>query len=119
MGARTLFLVATDEPERVARAALWALTAASVGDEVRVLLAAPALRACQAGGPMDGPALEGMPGVRELWAEVRALGGRVVTCPTELGWSGVSQESLEGWVDDIVSMPALWRETQAFRVVTV
>jgi peroxiredoxin family protein len=119
MGVRTLFLVTTGEPERVARAAVWALTAASVGEEVRVLLAAPALRACAPGGPMDGPVLAGMPPVRELWGEVRALGGRVVACTTEVAWSGLRPEALEGWLDDIVSLPSFWRESADFRVVAL
>lgn len=119
MGARTFFMVATGEPERVLRAAMWALTAASVGDEVCVLLTAPALVACRPGGPMDAPVLEGMTPVRELWGEVRALGGRVVTCSTEHTWSKLSHEALEGWVEDIVSLPSLWRDMAASRVVVI
>jgi peroxiredoxin family protein len=119
MGAQTVFLVAADEPERVTRAALWAVTAASVGDRVTVLLTAPALRACRPGGPLASPVLPGFPSIDTLWADARALGARIVTCETELQLSGVSRESVSGWLDDVVPMPSFWRETAAARLVTI
>jgi len=117
---QTLMLVVSSEPERLARAALWALTAASVDDPVTVLLTAPALRALIDGAtlPSHWDALR-LPAPAAAFADARQLGAVVVTCDTELALSGVDEAVVRPLVDDIVALPSLWRAHRASRLMTL
>jgi peroxiredoxin family protein len=122
-GRRTVFLVLDDDPPRWRSLGLWAITAASVGESVDVLVTARPLRAL-ARGAFDAPDAEaaslGLPSPRELLAQAKALAPvRIVTCDTEARLAGLSDEEARASVDDVVSLPSFWRELGSARVVTV
>lgn len=114
---RTVFLVLAADPERLVRVGLWALTAASVGESVDVLLTAGPLAAWLADPPGErGP----LPSWREMITEARGLARvRVVTCETELSLAGVPLERVKGSVDAIESLPSFWRTLEDARVVSI
>ena len=118
MSRETTFLLVSDEPERLWRAALWALTAASVDEPVSVWLTAPSLRALQDGPVFGAGAVSaGMPDARSLLCEARALGARVMTCETELALAGLSTDSLGGILDAVESLPSFWKASEGRVVV--
>lgn len=121
MGAgATVFLLVSDDREQLLRAGLWALTAASVGEQVQVLLTAGPLRALLAGTPPPPRAVAlGLPGPAALLADARALGARVVTCDTELLLAEVAASDALAVVDAVESLPSFWRATAAARLVVV
>ena len=120
MATRTLLLVVSAEPERLARAALWTLTAASVDDDVTVLLTAPALRALVEGAPLpSGWESLRLPSPTTAFADARQLGAVVVTCDTELALAGVDEQAVRALVDDVVALPSLWRAHHASRLMTL
>jgi peroxiredoxin family protein len=118
MSRATTFFVVSDEPERLWRAALWALTAASVDEAVRVWLTAPALAALSKDpvAASGSPSLS-LPEAAALLREARALGARVLTCETELALAGVSAESLGGLLDGVESLPSFWKGCVGERLV--
>jgi peroxiredoxin family protein len=125
-GERTVFLVVGDEAERLLRLGLWAVTAASIGERVEVLLSSGPLRAWIDGedGPFDTVRPHardlGLPTPRGLLLEAKALGPlRIVTCDTEWRLAGVAEEDVRRRVDEIVSLPTFWRETAGARIVTI
>lgn len=124
---RTVFLLLCPDDERVLRLGLWALTAASVGEAVDVLLTAPALNAWVSGpfgareaDPEVSVPDEKLPSPRSLLRQAKELGPvRVVTCDTELRLAGLTEEAVRPLVDEIVSLPGFWRETEGARFVTL
>lgn len=117
--ASTLFLVTTEEPERLWRAALWALTAASAGDRVAVLLAAPALRLLARG--VEAPAqaaAHGFAGPAALLADAIALGASMSACETEFLLAGLGQGPVAGLEIEPVALAGYWRDHQSFRLVS-
>jgi peroxiredoxin family protein len=110
MSRETTFLVVSSDPEMLWRAALWALTAASVDETVRVWLTAPALLALgESPVRAEGSEATGLPDVFGLLKEARALGARVLTCETELALAGLEPDEVEGLVDAIEPLPSFWR----------
>ncbi len=107
-----VILVVSDDAERLLRAGLWAVTAQATGDEVRVLLTAPALRTLAADHPTTPEAMRmGLGSPLTLLGEARALGARVVTCETELALSGLAEAMAAKLVDAIEPLPSFWRES--------
>lgn len=129
MGPTTVFLVTSDDPERLLRVGLWALTAASVGEHVDVLLGARPLASLAAGRLDESPpALPGapsastlsLPGPLGLLRQARELGPcRVLACDTELRLAGLDPDSPPTELDGVVSLPTFWREALAARLVHV
>jgi peroxiredoxin family protein len=117
MPRATTFFVVSDEPERLWRAALWALTAASVDEQVRVWLTAPALRALVS-GPVFAAGAEaaGLPDARSLLRESRSLGVRILTCETERALAGIAGGDLSELVDSEEPFPSFWRASEGERV---
>ena len=106
--------VVSGDSERLFRAGLWAVTAQASGDEVRVLLTAPALRVLAADEPAPVEAVQlGFPSPKSLLGEARQLGAKVVTCETELALSGVAHGAIEGLVDSVEPLASFWRETRS------
>src|SRR5438105_1077148 len=93
---RTIFLVHRGEPETLTTLGLWVVTAASTGERVEVLLGAAPLRAIVAGaGRSDRAKALGLPDVRELFAQAKALAPmRVVTCDTELALAELTADQV-------------------------
>jgi peroxiredoxin family protein len=117
MSRVTTFLVVSPDPERLWRAALWALTAASVDETVRVWLTAPALRALTGGGVRaEGSGAQGMPDARSLLGEARGLGVRVLTCETELALAGLTLDEVAWLVDALEPLPSFWRGSAGERI---
>lgn len=124
---RTVFLVVQATDEHLLRLGLWTVTAASVGEDVDILLCAPALKrladgsfdrletgtASRAGSLNLPPPLELIDQARQL-AVVRLLG-----CDTELRLAGLSANALDGQLDAVVSLPSFWRESRNARLVTL
>jgi peroxiredoxin family protein len=119
MGPTLVFLVTTDDPERLQRLALWVVTAASVGERVDVLLCAPSLRAWQ--DRLREPSLTAslrFPGAAALIAEARELGPvRLVACETELQLAGMDADAPPAFLDAVVSLPTFWRDARPARLV--
>lgn len=118
----TLFTVVSDSAEHRLRLGLWALTAASVGERVEVLLTAGPLRRWVEGRFDEG--LDGLPtGVpkpTEALALARTLAPvRVTTCDTERLLSGLDEVAVAGCVDAMTSLPSLWRETKGARSIMI
>jgi peroxiredoxin family protein len=120
-GRRTVFLVLSGDAERLLRVGLWALTAASCGETVELLLTAPALRSWV--DPVEGPDAArslGLPPWRAMVEEARALAPvKVLSCETEVALSGVSLEAARAAVDEVESLPSFWRRLGEARVVTI
>jgi len=118
---KVVFLVQSAEPDRLLRMGLWALTAASVGESVDVLLtAAPLTRWAHGMGVEEGRPDLGLPGPRGLLSQAKELAPvRVCTCDTELKLAGISLETVEGRIDEVVSLPSFWRENRTSRLVSV
>jgi peroxiredoxin family protein len=118
MSRTTTFFVVSSDPERLWRAALWALTAASVDETVHVWLTAPALRALGDDVVLAAGAESAqMPDALSLLVEARSLGARILTCDTELAIAGLSEDALGGVLDAVESLPSFWRESAVARVV--
>ena len=111
MSRETTLLVVSSDPERLWRAALWALTAASVDETVRVWLTAPALTALLK-GPIQAAGSEaaGLPDALALLKDARGLGAKLLTCETELALAGLEPDEVEGLVDAVEPLPSFWRE---------
>ena len=125
MRPRTVFLVISADDETLLRLGLWTLTAASVGDDVDVLLTAPALRRwldgsfdVASGASATARARTGLPPPSALVSQAKELASvRVVSCDTELALAGVSEAEAKGRLDALVSLPSFWRESAAARLV--
>jgi peroxiredoxin family protein len=124
---RAVFLLLSPDDEKLLRLGLWTLTAASVGEAVDVLLAAPALAAWVC-GPVGASTLDAdvsaqdgkVPSPRAALRQAKELGPvRIVTCDTEIRLAGLSEGVVRPLVDEIVSLPAFWRETEGARFVTL
>jgi peroxiredoxin family protein len=117
MSRATTFLVVSSDPERMWRAALWALTAASVDETVGVWLTAPALSAlAKTTVQAAGAQAAGLPDVAKLLSEARTLGARVMTCETELALAGLAADDVAGLVDAVESLPSFWRSAAGERI---
>lgn len=137
-GRRSVFLVASTDHDRLHLLGMWVLSAASVGEQVDVLLTADPLGAWishrfgesqgddspavpnPAGSRRTRAAALGLPSPRQLIEEARAFGGvRVLTCDTEARLAGLTPADVAGQVDEVVSLPTFWRETAGCRTVCV
>ncbi len=101
-----------------------AITAAALGDEVRLALFGGALAAYARGRFAEGaPAVAAEARVPPLDATLgearRDLGVRVVACDTALRLAGVDPGAAVPPLDEVLSLPALWRLAQAGRALTV
>lgn len=122
-----VFLVVQATDEHLLRLGLWAVTAASVGESVDVLLCAPALRRLADGsfddlreGTAGHAGALGLPPPLELFASARALAPfRLLGCDTELRLAGVEPSALAERLDAIVSLPGFWRDNRHARLVTL
>lgn len=121
---RTAFLVLSADDESLLRLGLWVLTASSVGEQVDVLLCAPALcrladgsfDAVRSSGTAAGREALGLPAPSALLSQAKELSSvRVVTCETELALAGL--QTVPPGLDGLVSLPTFWRETAAARLV--
>lgn len=124
---RTVFLVVQASDEHLLRLGLWTVTAASVGEDVDILLCAPALKRLAAGdfdrlvtGTASRASSLGLPPPLELIAHARELACvRLLACDTELRLAGIAAGVLDEHLDAFVSLPSFWRETRSARVVTL
>lgn len=122
-----VFLVVQATDEHLLRLGLWAVTAASVGESVDVLLCAPALRRLADGsfddlqdGTAGKAAAVGLPPPSQLLDTARALGPfRLLGCETELLLAGLKASDLAGRLDAVVSLPGFWRDNRHARLVTL
>jgi peroxiredoxin family protein len=104
------------------QAATLAVTAAALGDPVTVALAFEPLR-LWAGGRFD----EGAPGtaaaarvasLRDTLEEARReLGLRLVACETAVRLAGLDPAAVRALVDQVTTLPALWREARDGQLV--
>jgi peroxiredoxin family protein len=114
------------------RAALWTVTAASLGETVNLFLGGDALRLFCGGvfGQADGPAPGGpvaerasqlgLPDPSALLSQARELSPvRVVSCSTEMALAGLTDEDVKPHLDEVVSLPSFWRETKMARWMTL
>lgn len=124
---RAVFLVLQASDEHLLRLGLWTVTAASVGEDVDILLCAPAL-ARLADGSFDALAhgsaakatILGLPPPTQLIDQARQLAGvRLLGCDTELRLAGLQPDALDGRLDAVVSLPSFWREARGARIVTL
>jgi len=124
---RAVFLVVSADDEKLLRLGLWALTAASVGEMVDVLLTAAPLKEWVSGsfGEEQGRAraageVAGVLTPREMLRQAKELAPvRIVTCDTEMRLAGLSESEVRSTVDEIVSLPAFWREAREARLITL
>lgn len=125
--ARTVFLVVQATDEHLLRLGLWTVTAASVDENVDILLCAPALARLADGtfdrletGTASRAASLGLPAPLELIAQARQLATvRLLGCDTELRLAGLEENALDGQLDAVVSLPSFWRESRSARLVTL
>ena len=97
-----------------------AITAASLGDEVTLVLAFEPLRALVEGrfdeGALPTAAAARVPALSETLAEARReLGLRVVACETAVRLAGLAPEAARAALDGLEPLPSLWRLAQAGR----
>ena len=100
-----------------------AVTAASLGEEVTLVLAAEPLRAFVLGRFEEGaPATAGearVPPLLETLAEARReLGLRVVACETAVRLAGLEVEAARAALDELEPLPSQWRRVQAGRALS-
>ena len=101
-----------------------AITAAALGDEVYVALFGDALQAYAGGRFAEGaPATAAGAGVPPLDGTLtearRDLGVRVVACDTALRLAGVDPKQAVPPLDEVMSLPALWRVVQGGRSLSI
>jgi peroxiredoxin family protein len=101
-----------------------ALTAAALGDEVTVALFFAPLRSWAEGRFDEGAPPEAksakVASLRTSLEEARAgLGLRMVACDTAMRLAGLSVEAARAALDEVTTLPALWRLAQAGRAVTL
>ncbi len=100
-----------------------ALTAAALGDAVTMALAFAPLRLWADGRFDEGaPAVAAAAKVGPLTAALeearRELGLRVVACETVARLSGLDPGSIGPALDEVISLPALWRLAQGGRAIS-
>lgn len=91
-----------------------AATAAALGDAVTVALAAEPLRLWAAGRFDDGApaaaAAHRVGSLREALEDARRdLGLRVVACETAVRLAGLDPAAIRGALDEVTTLPSLWR----------
>lgn len=116
-----IFLSGSGWPVRY-QAVMLAVTAASLGDPVTVVLSFDALRAFVEGRFEEGaPATVGearVPPLAETLAEARReLGLRVVACETSVRLAGLDPELVRARLDGLEPLPSLWRLAQRGRAL--
>ncbi len=108
-------------PDRY-QATTLAVTAAALGDAVTVALFFEPLRLWVAGrfdeGAPPETAAARVAGLRESVEEARReLGLRVVACDTAIRLAGLDPDDVRRQVDDIATLPSLWRAAQEGRAL--
>ncbi len=101
-----------------------AITAAAFGDAVHLALSGAALRSFAEGrfgeGGPETAAAVGVPPLDATVAEARRdFGLRVVACDTALRLAGLEPRAAVPPLDEVMSLPSLWRLAQAGRALTV
>ncbi len=124
MGRPALFLLRSGSWEARYQAVTLAVTAAALGDEVRVALFFEPLRAWAAGrfdeGAPPSATAAGVQSLRASLEEARAhLGLRVVACDTALRLASLSGDASALGLDAVESLPALWRFGRAGTVLSL
>jgi peroxiredoxin family protein len=117
-----IFLSGRGWPERY-QAVMLAVTAASLGDAVTVVLAFEPLRAFVEGRFEEGaPATVAGARVPPLAATLeearRELGLRVVACETAVRLAGLEPEAVRARLDGLEPLPSLWRLAQQGRALS-
>ena len=114
MGRAALFLLRSGGWEARYQATSLALTAAALGEQVKVALFFDALRAWargafDAGAPPEAAAA-GVQPLRASLDEARAhLGLSVVACDTAVRLAGLSGDAAALGLDAVEGLPSLWR----------
>lgn len=129
---QTVICLSSASFEHRLRAGLWAITAVSVGESVQLFLVGEALRLfCTQAfdkadeSPVASPVADrasklGLPLPSALLSQARELGPvRTVTCTTEIALAGLDEEHVRQLVDEVTSLPSLWRETSSARWLTL
>ncbi|HZZ82997.1 MAG TPA: hypothetical protein VFE30_00515 [Anaeromyxobacteraceae bacterium] len=114
MARPALFLLRSGSWEARYQATSLAITAAALGDDVRVALFFEALRAWSGGrfdeGAPPEAAAAGVQGLRATLDEARThLGLAVVACDTAVKLAGLSGDAAALGLDAVESLPSLWR----------
>ena len=104
------------------QAAMVAVTAAALGDEVTLALSFEPLQAFVTGAFDDGaPATAGaarVPPLSEALLEARReLGLRVVACETAVRLAGLDPAAARQVLDGLEPLPSLWRRAQGGRAL--
>ncbi len=116
-----IFLSASGWPERY-QAVMLAVTAASLGDPVTVVLAFEPLRAFvegrfEEGAPATVAAARVPPLAETLGEARRELGLRLVACETAVRLAGLDPGVVAGVLDGLEPLPSLWRLAQQGRAL--
>jgi peroxiredoxin family protein len=101
-----------------------AITAAAMGDEVTLALFFEPLRLWVEGRFDEGAPAEAagarVAGLRDTLEEARReLGLRLVACDTAVRLTGLTAEAVRPHVDELASLPSLWRTAQAGRALVI
>ncbi len=123
MAAPVVIFLASEGFEARYQAAMVALTAAALGDEVHLALSAGALRAWVEGrfgegAPPQARAARVPPLDAALDEGRRDLGIRVVACDTAVRLAGLEPERVRPRLDGVVSLPSLWKLAQSGRALS-
>jgi peroxiredoxin family protein len=128
MTERVAVFLQSSSFESTYQAGTLALTAAAMGDEVWVVLGFEPLRAL-ASGRLGAPAGEleaaesarsealHLPTPRQMLAEARELGVRVVACDTLVRLAGLAAVDVP-LLDESLGLPSIWRFARTARSVT-
>jgi peroxiredoxin family protein len=130
MSGRVVFFAQRGSYEPAHQLASMAVTAAAMGDEVVVVFAFEALRLlCQKG--FGKPATDkevaenargdglGVPVPSQMLQEARKLGARLVACDTTVKLCGLTEQAVNGVLDEVMGLASIWRLTQGARVLTL
>ena len=120
-GSLVVFLSGAGWPARY-QAITVAVTAASLGDEVTLVLSAEPLRALVLGRLDEGApatATEArIPPLSETLGEARReLGLRAVACETAIRLAGLEVDAARAALDELEPLPSQWRRAQAGRAL--
>jgi peroxiredoxin family protein len=131
-GKHVVISLSTSAFEQRLRAALWSVTAASVGESVTLFLSGEALKLfCEGtfgrgdGSPSESRIAEtasrlGLPDPSELLSQARQLAPvRIIGCPTEIALAGLTEEKARERLDEVVTLPSFWREAAGARWLTL
>jgi peroxiredoxin family protein len=104
------------------QAATLAVTAAALGDAVTVALAFEPLRLWTAGrfdeGTPPGATAARVASLRETIEEARReLGLRLVACDTAVRLAGLDPAAVRPLLDEVTTLPALWRSARDGQLV--